>query len=91
MNTGLSGYCNEGIPVPRVLCHSFTEVTEVPGKGIGTLQNLQQLRVRVRKSYTTSASFPGMVAQACRIHRISERIQNMLYPNPGYYCGHGRT
>ena len=42
MNTGLSGYYNKGIPVPRVLCHGLTEVTEVPGKGIGILQNLQK-------------------------------------------------
>ena len=45
MNTGLPGYCNKGIPVPRVLCQSYrshrssgygygsvTELTEVPGK-----------------------------------------------------------
>ena len=32
---GLPGYCNKGMPVLRVLCHSLTEVTEVPGKGLG--------------------------------------------------------
>ena len=53
MNTGLPGYCNKGIPVPRVLCHSLTEVTEVPGKGMGIFQNLQKFRVRVRKCYRT--------------------------------------
>ena len=25
-------YCDNGIPVPRVLCHSLTEVTQVPGR-----------------------------------------------------------
>ena len=41
MNTGLPGYCNKGIPVPRVLRHSLTVVTEVPSKGMGILQNLE--------------------------------------------------
>ena len=57
-NTGLPGYCNKRIPVPRVLCHRLTEVTEVPGKGMGILQNFQKFRVRVRKSYRTHRS-PG--------------------------------
>ena len=57
MNTGLPGYCNKGIPVPRVLCDSLTEVTEVPGKGMGILQTLQKFRVRVRKCYRTRRSF----------------------------------
>ena len=39
MNTGLPGYSNKGIPVPRVLCHSLTEVTEVTGKGIRTYRS----------------------------------------------------
>ena len=50
MNTGLPGYCNKRIPVPRVFCHSLTKVTEVPGKGMGILQNLQKFRVRVQNS-----------------------------------------
>ena len=62
MNTGLPGYCAKGIPVPRVLCHNLTEVTEVPGKGRGILQNLQNFRVRVRKCYRThrSSGYCGM-------------------------------
>ena len=51
MNTGLPGHCNKGIPVPRVFCRGLTEVTRVPGKGRGILQNLQRFRVRVRKLY----------------------------------------
>ena len=51
MNRGLRGCCNKGIPIPRVLCHSLTEVTQVPGKGMIILQNFQ-----VRKFYRTSRS-----------------------------------
>ena len=60
-------------------------------------------RVRVWGSYGTSRSFgygygsvtglpevPGVVAQAYRTHRSSGRVQNMLYPYPGY-CGTGLT
>ena len=56
MDTGLFGYCNRGLPVPRVLCHSLTELTEVPGKGMEIVQNFQKFRVRVRKSYRTFRS-----------------------------------
>ena len=44
-NKDLPGYCNEGIPVPRVLCHSLTGVTEFPGKGVRILQNFQKFQV----------------------------------------------
>ena len=55
MNTELPGYCNEGIPVPRVLYHSLTRVTEFPGKGMmRILQNFKKFRVRVRMSYRSS-------------------------------------
>ena len=60
-------------------------------------------RVRVWKAYRTSRSFgyghgsvtevtevPGIVERAYRTHRNSGRVQNMLYPYPGY-CGMGRT
>ena len=56
MDTAIPGYGNEGIPVPRVLCHSLTGVTEFPGKGTGILQNFQKFRVRVRMSNRTSRS-----------------------------------
>ena len=52
--TGHCGYCYKLLPVPRVLWRSLTELTEVPGKGMGFLQNLQKFRVRARKSYRTS-------------------------------------
>ena len=76
MNTGLPGHCEKGIPVPRVLCHSLTEVTEVPGNGMGILENLQKFRVGVRKCYRT--------------HRSSGQVQELLYPYPRYLW-HGRT
>ena len=47
-------YCNKAIPVPRVLCHNLTGVTEVPGEGMGIFQNFHKFRVRLRKSSTTS-------------------------------------
>ena len=50
------GYCNEGIPVRRELCHSLTGVTRFSGKGMRILQNVQKFRVRVRMSYRTSRS-----------------------------------
>ena len=58
MNTEISGYCNEGISVPRVVCHrltgvtdfpgkgeDLTELSEVPGTGTDDLQNLQKFWV----------------------------------------------
>ena len=93
MNTGLPGYCDKGIPVPRVLCHSLIRVTEVPGKGMGILQNLQKFRARVRKCYRTHRS-SGYVPRAYTTHRTSELAEvpgryKMLYPYPGYLW-HGR-
>ena len=37
----------QGLPVPRVLCHGRTELTQVPGTGMNVVQNLQQFRARV--------------------------------------------
>ena len=67
------------------------------------MQESQKFRVRVWVSCRTSRSsgyghgsltelpeVPGIVAQAYRTHRSSERVQNVLYPYPGY-CDHGRT
>ena len=80
-----------------------TSVYLYPGYCATDLQNSQNFRVRVRGSYRTFRSsgygygsltelpeLPGIVAQAYRTHTSSERVQNMLYPYPGYY-GHGRT
>ena len=89
MNTGLPGYCNKGIPVPRVLCHSLTEVTEVPGKGMGILQNVQKFRVRVRKCHRThrSSGYCGKDVQNSQKFRAGIK---MLYTYPGYLWN-GRT
>ena len=89
MNTGLPGYCNKDIPVPRVLCHSLTEVTEVPGKCMGILHNLQTFRVRVRTCYRThrSSGYCGTGVQNSQ--KFREGIK-MLYPYPGYLW-HERT
>ena len=38
------GYFETSIPVPRVLCHGRTELTEIPGTGVNVLQNLQNFR-----------------------------------------------
>ena len=37
MHVGSLCIVTKGIPVSRVLCHSLTEVTEIPGKGMGIL------------------------------------------------------
>ena len=89
MNTGLPEYCAEGIPVPRVLCHNLAEVTEIPGKGRGVLQNLQKFRVRVRKCYRThrSSGYCGTGVQ--NLQNVWAGIR-MLYPYPAYLW-HGRT
>ena len=62
----LPGYCGKGIPVPRVLCHSLTEVTEVPDKGTctGIQHKFQKFRVRV----TELTDVPGIVARASITH-----------------------
>ena len=88
MNTGLPGYCNKGIPVPRVLCDSLTEVTEVTGKSMGILQNLQKFRVRVRKYRThRSSGYCGTGVQNSQKFRAGKKV---LYPYPGYLW-HERT
>ena len=92
MNTELPGYyCNEGIPAPRVLCHSLAGATEFPGKGM--YEDLTELFRSSGYGYgclTELPEVPGIVAQAYRTHRSSKRVQNVLYPYLGY-CGHGRT
>ena len=39
------GYFDKGIPLPRVLCHSLTELTEVPGTGTEDSRNSRKFRV----------------------------------------------
>ena len=56
MKKKLPGYCNENLPVPRVLCHSLTEVTEFLGKGRRILPNFRKFRVRVQMPFRTSIS-----------------------------------
>ena len=89
MNTGLPGYCNKGIPVPRVLCHSLTKVIQVPGKVMGILQNLKKFRVRVRKCYRTHRTSGYCVTGVPNSQKFRAGI-NMLYPYPGYLW-HERT
>ena len=80
---------NKGIPLPWVLCHSLTEVTEVPGKGMGILQILHKFRVRIRKCYRThrSSGYCGTGVQNSQKFRAGIK---MLYPYPGYLWN-GRT
>ena len=81
MHVGSPGTVTK-VPVPRILCHSnLTEVTEVPGTGMGILQNLQKFRVRYG-SVTELTKVPGIVERAYRAHiQIS---YEMIYPYPGY-------
>ena len=84
MNTGLPRYCNNGIPVPRVLRHNLTKTTEVPGKGMGVLVKLRKCRYGY-ESVTEIIYVPGIVARAYRTSRTSEQVQiEMLYPYPEY-------
>ena len=81
MNTKLPGYCNEGIPAPRELCHSLAGVAKVPDKGMGILQNFQKFRVlwhkrteltKVPSGYKTCCTrTPGIVARAYQTFRSS--------------------
>ena len=67
MHVGSPGTVTK-VPVPRILCHSnLTEVTEVPGTGMGILQNLQKFRVR-HESVSELTEVPGIVARAYRTH-----------------------
>ena len=86
MNTGLPGYCNKGIPVPRVLCHNLTEVTKVPGKGMGILQHLQKFRVRVRKWYRThrSSGYCGTGVLSLQKFRVRVWMSCRTYRSSGY-------
>ena len=92
MNTGLPGYCKKDIPVPRVLCHSLTEVTQVTGKGMGILQNLQKFRVygygsvteltEVRRTELTEV--PGRDENAVPAPRIFVARAYRAYRSSGY-------
>ena len=86
MNTELPGYCNKVLPVPRVLCHSLTGITEVPGKGMRILQSLKMFRVRVRTSYRTyrSSGYCGTGAQNSQKFRAGTKhavpVPRVLWP-----------
>ena len=68
----------KGIAVPRVLCHSsLTEATEVPGKGMWIIQNLQKFQVRVRK--------------CSRTHRSSRYCGTFFLSFFSFFLWHGRT
>ena len=85
------GYCDKAIPVPRVLCHNLKEVTEVPGKGMGFLQNnLQKFQVRVRKRYRIhrSCGYYGMGVHNSQNFPVGLKI---LYPYPGIVVRAYRT
>ena len=74
-------YCNEGIHVPgnRRTVKYFEDLTKLlQVSGTDASQNFQTLRV-----------FSKMRAELLK--RSEERVVYMLYPYPGYYCGHGRT
>ena len=89
MKTRLPGYCDKGVPVPRVLCHSLAEVTGVPGKGTGILQNLPKFRVRVRKCCRTHrrSGYGGTGVHNSQKFRAGIKLR---YPYPGCLW-HGLT
>ena len=49
------------------MCHSLTEVTEVPGKGMGILQNFPTFRVEYG-DVTALTQVPGIAARGYRTH-----------------------
>ena len=57
------------LPTPGLLCHNRTELTELPGKGTGFLQNFQKSRV-LWLGRTELTEVPGGI--------------KMWYPYPGY-------
>ena len=73
------GYCGTG----------RTELAEVSGTGMKVLQNFHKFRV-LWHGRTKLTEVPRVVARAYRAHISSGRVQEMLYPYPGY-CGTGRT
>ena len=75
MNTGLPGYCSKCIPVPRVLCRTLSEVTQVLGKGTGTYRTCRSSR-HGYESVTELTEVPDkiIVAQAYRIHIITGQV-----------------
>ena len=56
---------------------------------MGVLQNFQKLGYGYG-SVAELTEVPGIVERVYRTHRSSGRVQNMLYPYPGY-GGTGRT
>ena len=97
MDTWPPGYYNKCIPVRRVLCHSLTKVTEVPGKSMGTLQNLQAFRVGVRKCYRThrnsgycgpgeqsTQKFRAGIKNAAPVPRVFLALECKTYRSSGY-------
>ena len=79
--TGYCGHWCTRIPVPEVLCHSLTELKEVPGKGMGFLQSSRSSGCWYG-SFTELPEVPGIVARAFRTHRSSERYKKAVPRTP---------
>ena len=64
------GYFYKGIPVPWILCHGRTELTEVPGTGKNVVQSLHKFRVRViPRVWFHLQKFRERVCKSYRTHR----------------------
>ena len=83
MNTGLSGYCDKGTPVPRVLCHSLTELTEATGTGTEVLQSSQKFRV-LWHGRTELTEVPGRNKNAVPVPRVFVARAYRAYGSFGY-------
>ena len=70
-----------------VLRDSIAEATDVPGKGMGILQNLQKFQVRVRGCYRTHRN-SGYCGTAVQNSQKFPAGIKMMYAYPGY-CGTG--
>ena len=72
MHVGSPGIVTKVYPYPRYcLCHSLTEVTEVPGSGMGILLKSQNFRVR-HGSVTELTEVTGIVARATELTYVKK-------------------
>ena len=68
------GYFYKGIPVPRVLCHGRTELTEVPGTGMSVVRNSQKFGYGY-----------GNLTQLTEVPGRYTNVVPVPVPAPGYF------
>ena len=81
--TRLLGFVTKVYAYPGYWVTGLTEVTEVPGKGIGILQNSQKFRVLWHRR-TELTEVPGRYKNAVPLPRVSVARAYRAYRNSGY-------